>query len=82
MLPPGPTSNAPYHSLAIASFVCSILCCFPLAPLVGFFLGWKANEDLKTVAAGQKGKELAIAGMALSGLGMMFQCISLLGSLA
>lgn len=67
--------------MAIASLVCGVLCCVPLAPIAGLALGYKALQDLQTVAAGQKGRELAIVGMVLSGLGIASQCLSLIGAI-
>lgn len=71
-----PGASGQYNSFAIASFVCGVLCCVPFAPIGGLLLGYKAIQDLQTVSAGQKGRELAIAGMILGALALSAQLFS------
>jgi hypothetical protein len=56
------------NSLAVASFVSSLVCCIPvLSPLVGLVCGLMALSQLKQRPL-QKGRGLALAGIVLSSL--------------
>ncbi len=86
--PGGSSLPSPYSSsgtqetnkLAIASLVFGIVCCFP--PLTGTLaLGLGATALKQIQERNEKGRELAIAGMVLGGLGVGMSILSLLLSL-
>ncbi len=60
-----------YSTLSVASLVCGILCCFPfLTSALAVVLGYLGLQEIGRNPQ-LKGRELAVAGMILGGLGML-----------
>ncbi|MCA2980510.1 MAG: DUF4190 domain-containing protein [Myxococcaceae bacterium] len=62
---PRPPPGGPTNGLAIASLVCGLLCCVPFAGISAIVTGVLALNQLSAGGNAQKGRELAIAGIAL-----------------
>lgn len=86
---PGPTFPAPppgasgpsTHGLAIASLVLGILCCFPFN-VAALITGYLAIQKIDANPQVHGGKGLAIAGMVLGGIGMIFTVIGVISAIA
>lgn len=77
--PPQP----PYNGMSIAGFVLScvsmVLCCFPITAIIGLILSIVSLPQM--TKTGDRGKGLAIAGLILNGLVILFWIVMLILSL-
>ncbi len=76
---PAPAGSArTYSTLSVASLVCGVLCCFPfVTSALAVVLGYLGLQEVGRNPA-LKGRELAVAGMILGGLGMLSWVFNLL----
>ncbi|MBS2032665.1 MAG: DUF4190 domain-containing protein [Deltaproteobacteria bacterium] len=84
---PGPIYPAPANQaasgtngLAIASLVLGILCCIPFASIAAIVTGALAIQQIDANRT-QTGKGLAIAGISLGGISLLFTILGIIGSL-
>ena len=63
-----------YNTLAIVSLVLGIVCCIPFSGIGAIVTGVMAQNQIAT--SGERGKELAIAGIVLGGLSVALTLLS------
>lgn len=69
------------NTLAVMSLVLSLLCCVPFASTAALVIGIIAQRQIKATGGRQQGKELALAGTILGGLGALAGLSWLLGQI-
>lgn len=78
----GVVSSGSTNPLAIVSLVSGILCCFPVvSPALALGCGIAALKQINAATPEQPGKPLAIAGIVLGGLQLVFNLLWLIGIL-
>lgn len=68
----------PWHPAAIASLVLGVLCCLPFAGIGSVISGAIALKAIRDSNGSYRGKELAIAGMALGGTSIALTVIAVI----
>jgi hypothetical protein len=81
-LPPRPIARQQTNSMAIGSFVCGLLefCSFGLTAIPAVVLGHSARKQIRR--SGQPGDGLAVAGLVLGWLGIVFMAILVVAAVA
>ena len=78
-----PPVQPPYNGMSIEGFVLScvsmVLCCFPITAIIGLILSVVSLPQM--TKTGDRGKGLAIAGLILNGLVILFWIVMLILSL-
>lgn len=78
----GAVSSGSMNPLAIVSLVSGILCCIPVvSPALALGCGIAALKQINAATPEQPGKPLAIAGIVLGGLQLVFNLLWLIGVL-
>jgi Domain of unknown function (DUF4190) len=70
---------APLNPLAVASVVAGVLCCVPFSAFAAIGLGFAANAQIAASNGLSRGRELALAGIALGGLSLVISVLIILG---